>query len=73
MLRTLVIADEQGEVVEEVDVQLQADRVSLLTTSQMAEYCDEIRLWAAGAPLHLDIPTPDKRWKIHQRQPRQAA
>ncbi len=37
MLRTLVIADDDGEVVEEVDVQLQADRVSLLRYATSGE------------------------------------
>lgn len=61
----LVIVDVDGVVVDEADVQLYPDRVHLLNTGQMADYCDDIRRWAAS-DLHLDIPDPDKRWRINQ-------
>lgn len=72
MLRTIVIADGQGEVVEEVDVPLHADRVHLLNTGQMADYCDDIRQWAAGRPLCLAIPDPDAAWKVTQARQKAA-
>ena len=59
---TLVIADSQGEVIEEADVQLYPDRVHLLTTGQMADFCEDIRNFAAER-FHVVIPDPDKFWK----------
>ena len=70
--KQLVIVDVDGVVVDEADVQLYPDRVRLLSTSQMADYCDDIRQWAA-ADLHLDIPDPDRRWKINRRAEAKAA
>lgn len=60
--KTLVIADTAGEVIEEADVQLYPDRVHLLSTSQMASYCDDIRQFAAER-FHVVIDDPDKFWK----------
>lgn len=64
--KTLVISDKDGVVVDEADVQLYPDRVHLLTTGQMADFCEDIRMWAA-ADLRLVIPDPDKRWREHRR------
>lgn len=64
--KQLVIVDVDGAVVDERDVQLYPDRVHLLNTSQMADYCEDIRRWAA-ADLGLVIPDPDKQWRDHAR------
>lgn len=59
---TLVIADSQGEVIEEADVQLYPDRVHLLTTGQMADFCEDVRQFAAER-FHVVIDDPDRFWK----------
>lgn len=60
--KTLEIVDQHGEIVEYADVQVVPDRVKLLTTSQMADYCEDIRLFAADR-LQVFIEDPDKHWK----------
>ena len=64
--KTLAICDAHGVVVDEADVQLYPDRVHLLTTAQMADYCEDIRQWAA-LELYLDIPDPDPEWRRQSR------
>jgi hypothetical protein len=60
--KTLEIVDVNGEIVEYADVQVVPDRVSLLTTGQMADYLTDICEFA-GASLGLHIPPADKHWK----------
>lgn len=67
--KTLVIVDAHGEVVEEAHVE-GPETVSLLTTGQMADYTEDIRLFAADK-LQVYIEDPNPRWKEEAQRARQ--
>lgn len=59
--KLLVIVDANGQVIDERDV-LERPSITVLGTKAMAEYCDEIRKFAA-LHMNLDIPNPDRQWR----------
>lgn len=65
-LKTLVIVDAQGEVIEEAHID-GPETVSLLTTAQMADYCEDVRMFAADR-LQVYIEDPDINWKRNKRK-----
>jgi hypothetical protein len=59
--RLLVLVDGHGDVVDERDL-LDGPSITTLSTTAMADYCDQIRMFAADR-LQVDIPNPDPHWR----------
>jgi hypothetical protein len=60
--RLIVLVDGNGEIVDERQVPIDPS-ITVLTTKQMANYCDQIRMFAAVPPLCIDIPNPSKDFR----------
>lgn len=65
-LKTLVIVDANGEVIEEAHID-GPETVSLLTTRQFADYCEDVRMFAADS-LQVYIEDPNINWKRNKRK-----
>lgn len=57
--KTVTLANDHGEIVDEQRVGLTTTRLNKLT---FGEYCESIRIWAASE-LQVYIPDPDPNWR----------